>query len=106
MSAVWESQPSIDAPAGSPLQVRVWDGFTRLVHWLLVVLLGVLKVFTVLHLAAVVSSWLFKGDNLVRPMITGSKGWGHGPPPHIEFAPRWHALLGIALAAMLVWYVI
>jgi hypothetical protein len=38
-------------------------------------------------------------------MITGSKGWSHGALPHIEFAPRWQALLGIALAAVLVWYV-
>jgi cytochrome b len=228
MSAVWESQPSIDAPASAQPRVRVWDGFTRLVHWLLVVLLGVswwtarhhhmdyhrysgyallgvlvfrlywgvfgsttarfahfvkgprsiwryvrskgrhvvpghnplgalsvlallglllaqvtlglfcvdvdglesgplsnwvtfetgrecsrlhllgfdvLKAFIVLHLAAVAFYWLFKRDNLIRPMITGSKGWSHGPAPHIEFAPRWHALFGIALAAVLVWYI-
>jgi cytochrome b len=228
MSAVWESQPSIDAPVGAQPRVHVWDGFTRLVHWLLVVLMGaswwtarhhhmdyhrysgyallgvlifrlywgvfgsttarfahfvkgprsiwryvrskgrhvvpghnplgalsvlallglllaqvtlglfcvdvdglesgplsnwvtfetgrecsrlhllgfdVLKAFIVLHLAAVAFYWLFKRDNLIWPMITGSKGWSHGPAPHIEFAPRWHALFGIALAAVLVWYI-
>jgi cytochrome b len=65
----------------------------------------VLKVFIVVHIAAVVFYWVFKRDNLIRPMITGSKGWSHEAPPHIELAPRWHALLGIALAAVLVWYV-
>ena len=41
MSTVWESQPNIEAPAGARTRVRVWDGFTRLTHWLLVVLMSV-----------------------------------------------------------------
>ena len=65
----------------------------------------VLKVLILLHVVAVLLYWVFKRDNLIRPMITGSKGWSHGPLPRIEFAPRWHAVLGIALAALLVWYV-
>jgi cytochrome b len=65
----------------------------------------VLKWFIVLHMAAVLFYWIFKRDNLIRPMITGWKGWSHGPLPQIEVASRWHALLGIALAAGIVWYV-
>jgi cytochrome b len=65
----------------------------------------VLKVLILLHIVAVLLYWVFKRDNLIRPMITGSEGWSHGPLPRIEFAPRWHAVLGIALAALLVWYV-
>jgi cytochrome b len=65
----------------------------------------VLKALILLHIVAVLLHWVVKRDNLVRPMITGSKGWSHGPLPHIDIAPRWHAVLGIALAALLVWYV-
>jgi cytochrome b len=65
----------------------------------------VLKVFILLHIAAVVFYWIDRRDNLIRPMITGSKAWSYGPLPHIEFAPRWQALIGVALAAVLVWYV-
>jgi cytochrome b len=65
----------------------------------------VLKVFIVLHVAAVLFYWVFKRDNLIRPMITGLKGWHHGSLPQVEFASPWHALLGIALAALLVWYI-
>ncbi len=66
---------------------------------------GLLKMLVLLHVGAVGFYWIVKRDNLIRPMITGHKGWGHGPLPHIAFAPRWHAVLGITLAALLVWYI-
>ncbi len=229
MSAVWDSQTSVNVSVSHRAVVRVWDGFTRLAHWLMVILIGVswwtgrhhhmdyhryagyvlfgvlvfrlywgffgsttarfahfvkgprsiwsylrsrtshrapghnplgalsvlamlglllaqvilglfsvdvdgiesgplsnwvafetgrecsrwhhfgfdvLKAFIALHIGAVVFYLIFRGDNLIRPMITGSKGWSQGRPlPQVEFASRWHALLGIALAAVLVWYV-
>jgi cytochrome b len=65
-----------------------------------------LRLLIVMHLLAVACHWLVKRDNLIRPMITGSKGWRHGAPPHIDFAPHWRALLGMVLAALLVWSII
>ena len=65
----------------------------------------VLKWLIILHIAAVALHWIFKRDNLLRPMITGTKAWGHAPLPHIEFASRWSALLGVALAVLVVWCV-
>jgi cytochrome b len=66
----------------------------------------VLQGFIALHVAAVVFYWIVKRDNLIRPMITGRKAWTGEPLPHVEFASRWHAVLGIALAVGLVWYVV
>jgi cytochrome b len=66
---------------------------------------NVLKALVVLHVGAILCYALFKRDNLVRPMITGRKGWHYGPAPHLEFAPGWRALLGVALAGLLVWYI-
>jgi cytochrome b len=65
----------------------------------------VLRVFIGLHIGAVVLHGLLRRDNLIRPMITGSKPWIHEPLPHIELGSRWHALVGVAIAVALVWYV-
>jgi cytochrome b len=66
----------------------------------------VLKILVVLHVSAVAFYGLVKGDDLVRPMITGSKAWASGPAPRVEFAPHWRAALGIALAAGVVWWIV
>jgi len=65
----------------------------------------VLKVFIGLHVTAVACYALFKRENLVKPMVTGWKVWTREPLPQVHFASHWHALLGIALAAGLVWWV-
>jgi hypothetical protein len=49
---------------------------------------------------------VIRRDDLVRPMITGWKRWRHEPLPQVEFASHWRALLGVALAASLVWWVL
>jgi cytochrome b len=65
----------------------------------------VLRYFVVLHVAAVAFYALFKRENLVKPMFTGWKTWSQQPPPRVKFAPPWYALIGVALAAGLVWWI-
>jgi cytochrome b len=95
----------VDGLESGPLSHWVTFETGRLCARLHRIAFDVLKVFILLHIAAVVFYWIWKRDNLIRPMITGSRAWRHEPLPHIEFAPRWQALIGVALAALLVWYV-
>lgn len=50
------------------------------------------------HIAAVFFYLLYKGENLLLPMITGKKRWRGGPPPSIRRASSVLALL-VALAS-------
>jgi cytochrome b len=72
------------------------------------VVFNILLALIALHVAAVLFYWIVKRDNLIGPMITGCKAWihQHQPTPAISFAPWWLALLGIALAASVVWSVV
>lgn len=65
----------------------------------------VLEYFIALHVAAIAFYALFKRENLVAPMITGRKIWPRRPLPRVSFASRWQALLGLTLAAVLVWWI-
>ncbi|MBF0305432.1 MAG: cytochrome b/b6 domain-containing protein [Alphaproteobacteria bacterium] len=57
-----------------------------------------------LHLAAVLFHRLVKGENLVRPMITGIKRLpSHHAPPAQPFASPWAALAVFAAAAGVSW---
>jgi cytochrome b len=62
-----------------------------------------LQLLVLLHVVAILFHWIIKRDNLIRPMITGRKGWVHGPVPDINFVPVWRAVLGVVLTVLLVW---
>jgi cytochrome b len=53
-----------------------------------------------LHIAAIVAH-LIRGDNLIGPMLHGRKRLPRGAA-EVDFAPRWLALPGLALAVMVV----
>jgi len=62
------------------------------------VLLGVIG----LHVAAVLFYLLFRRDNLIRPMFTGSRPWV-GKGPALRFATLRRAVIVFAVCAVLIW---
>lgn len=69
----------------------------KLGFWLVVGLAG-------LHVAAVLLHLLWKGDNLVLPMLTGRKPRAELPADAVpELRPAWTGALALAVAAGLVW---
>ncbi len=65
---------------------------------------NILLALVALHVGAIVF-YLFQGDNLLVPMITGYKRW-QGPAPRQERAPLWRAAVALALATAVVWYLV
>jgi len=67
---------------------------------------GILLALIGVHLGAIAFYLFFKGENLVRPMVTGIKRL---PPRHADAAARGgHVLLGIAVLAVgaaVVWFI-
>lgn len=64
----------------------------------------VLLALIVLHLAAIAFYGLVKRNNLVAPMITGWKKVKDLPVDTLKFASWWNALVGIAVASGVVWW--
>jgi cytochrome b len=63
-----------------------------------------LLVLVVLHVAAIAFYWLVKRDNLLAPMLSGSREAPEGIEP-MRPAPAWRAGLAIVLAAGFAWWV-
>ena len=59
-----------------------------------------LQVLVVLHIAAVFY-YLLRRKNLIKPMVTGSKG--HPVEESLSFSPWWLAALSLVIAAGLLW---
>lgn len=65
-----------------------------------------LQMLVVLHVAAIAYYLLAKRDNLVRPMLTGSKMIeGGSTADAMRPAPGWRLLVAVVLSALVVWYV-
>lgn len=67
---------------------------------------SVLQLIIVIHLLAVAYHVFIKRDGLIRPMITGWKSVAATPREALRFAPPWRAVLGVALAATAVWFIV
>jgi cytochrome b len=93
----------VDAIEAGPLSDRVdFDTgrlFAKWHHWSFTAL----QVLVVLHLAAVAFYLVYKGADLVGPMVTGRRRFP--ADPGLSFAPAWRALVVAVLAAALAWWV-
>lgn len=96
----YDDHDSID---GGPLSGRISEGLmaslTAWHIWLFYILLYVI----IAHIAASILYLLWKGENLVGPMITGRKRLADfEDEPFAQIAPLWRALLCLVLAAVIV----
>jgi len=69
----------------------------RLNRWMLVGLVG-------LHLGAILFYLFIKGENLIKPMVTGRKPWTGGG--EVIFCSPWRAVLAALAAALVVWFIV
>ena len=58
----------------------------------------------VFHVAAIVYYLLFRRDNLIGPMVTGSREGPEGAEP-LRPAPAWRAVFAIFLATLIAWWI-
>lgn len=63
-----------------------------------------LLILVAIHVAAILYYWLFKRDNLIGPMLSGSRDAPAGTEP-MRPAPQWRAALALILAIGLGWWV-
>jgi cytochrome b len=56
-----------------------------------------------LHLAAVAFYYVYKGHNLVSPMITGRIEAEVAPPADMMIAPAWRLAIGVIFASAMLW---
>jgi cytochrome b len=94
----------VDGLESGPLSALVSFDAGRLAahwhHWLFNALLALIG----LHLTAIAFYGLVKRDNLVRPMLTGSRPAADGAAQPMTAAPAWRALVAAAgAAALAVW---
>ena len=94
----------VDGLESGPLAARVDFDNGRLAahwhHWLFNALLALVG----LHLAAIAFYAVVKRDNLIAPMVTGSRAMAEGSPALVA-APMWKLLVAAAVAAALAVFV-
>lgn len=96
----------VDGIESGPLSSLVSFEVGRMCAETHAVVFNALLTFIALHLGAIAFYWLIKRDNLIAPMITGWKSWRATTLPSVEFAPWWLGLIGVCLAAGVVWSIV
>lgn len=64
---------------------------------------NILLALVALHVAAIAYYWLFRRDNLLGPMLSGSRDMPEGTEP-MRAVPAWRAVLALILAIGVGWW--
>ena len=88
---------------GGPFAERVSEETGKLLRWLHFLNFDLLLVLAGVHVAAVLLYLLVKRDNLIRPMLTGSRRLDLAGQEPLGPVPAWRAPLLLAASAALVW---
>lgn len=91
----------VDGIESGPLADLVTFHTGRSMAWWHGKVVDILLLFIALHLAAVLHYWIYKRENLIPAMITGSKRLPPGTKP-VSVSTFWRAALGLAVAALVV----
>ena len=65
---------------------------------------NLLLALVAVHVAAVLYYWLFRRDDLIGPMVTGSRDGPEGAEP-LRPAPAWRAVIAIVAATLIAWWI-
>lgn len=91
----------VDAFEAGPLSDRVSFEVGRQIAEWHELSFRALQALVVLHVAAVLFYWVWKGTNLIGPMITGRRELPSDPG--LAGAPVWRLVVGVVLAAAIAW---
>ncbi|MDE1985121.1 MAG: cytochrome b/b6 domain-containing protein [Alphaproteobacteria bacterium] len=92
----------VDGISSGPLSDRVSFDTGRLCAEYHDALFNVLLGLIALHVAAVLFYLLYKGDDLIGPMVHGKRRVADAT---VTIAPLWRAVIGVLLAAGFTWFV-
>jgi cytochrome b len=96
----------VDGLESGPLTYLVSYDLAEKARWWHDKLFDLLLCLVALHVGAILFYLLVKRDNLVGPMVTGSKRWAAASsPPTPAHAPFWRLLVGGVLGAGVAWWV-
>jgi cytochrome b len=96
----------VDGIESGPLTYLVSYDTAEAARWWHDKLFDLLLALVALHVAAILFYLLVKRDNLVGPMVTGSRRWtASSSPPTPRMAPLWRLLAGAVLGAGVAWWV-
>jgi cytochrome b len=96
----------VDGLESGPLTYLVSYDTADAARWWHDKLFYILLGFVALHVSAIIFYLVAKRDNLVGPMVTGSKRWtAPSSPPSPRRVPVWRVVAGIVPAAGIAWWV-